>query len=137
MAKQRSPERNIYETLKRACDEGTVPDGVYGPGTVRWPARVGRRFELLQARAGSHRVFARQNAVPELFAAARAHPCSRCWAHFNADTVPVVASKNLTRSPGPLFPSLVVAMCRQPELMREPRMNRHCREPGSFRLRNK
>jgi hypothetical protein len=22
--------------FKRACEEGTVPDGVYGPGTMRW-----------------------------------------------------------------------------------------------------
>ena len=29
-------ERKIYDVMMDACKNGRVPDGYYGPGTVRW-----------------------------------------------------------------------------------------------------
>ncbi len=47
MKSQRDELMNIYNVMMKATDEGTVPDGYYGPGTVRWatPAEM-RRFSL-------------------------------------------------------------------------------------------
>jgi hypothetical protein len=49
MSSQRDELRNIYDVMMKATDEGTVPDGYYGPGTVRWatPAEM-RHFKLTE-----------------------------------------------------------------------------------------
>jgi hypothetical protein len=32
----RAAMKRIYNTMMAACNEGRVPDGEYGPKTVRW-----------------------------------------------------------------------------------------------------
>jgi hypothetical protein len=47
MKSQRDELRDIYDVMMKATDEGTVPDGYYGPSTVRWATPEGmRRFNL-------------------------------------------------------------------------------------------
>lgn len=42
-----SAERNIYNVIMKATEEGTVPDGHYGPDTCRWATQDEmRRFGL-------------------------------------------------------------------------------------------
>jgi hypothetical protein len=45
----RAAMKRTYNTMMAACNEGRVPDGEYGPKTVRWATDEERKqFELAE-----------------------------------------------------------------------------------------